>query len=58
MSLFGFSILCVFSVSLDCFVLVLFVFVMLGSVSSVLCVSRDCLWEELSEKTYFVSSGT
>jgi len=35
--LFRFTILCVFCFSLDCFVLVLFAFVVLGLVSSVLC---------------------
>jgi len=42
--LFVFSILCVFCFSLDYFVLVLFAFVELGLVSSVVC--QDIGWEE------------
>jgi len=43
-------------VSLDQFTLVLLVFVVLGSVSSV--PNQEIGWENVSEMTYFVSSGT
>jgi len=45
-----------FHVSLGHFVLVLLAFVVLGLVSSVL--SQEIGWENVSEMTYFVSSGT
>ena len=52
-SLFRFSILCVFCFSLDCFLLVLFAFVVLGLFSSVLC--QQIGWEEpLSNDLFYV----
>jgi len=53
---FTFSILCFYLVSLDYSVLVLFAFVVLGLVSSVLC--QEISWEErLQNDLLFVSCG-
>jgi len=55
--LFRFSILYIFRFCLDYFVLVMFAFVVLGLVSSVL--RQEIGWEErISEMTCFVSSRT
>jgi len=49
--LFMFDNLCIFWCSLDCFVLVLFAFVVLGFVSSVLC--QEIGWEERLQNDLF-----
>jgi len=54
---FRFSILCVFCLGLEYFVLVLFAFVVLDLVSSVLC-QEPLAGKNVSEMTCFVSSGT
>ena len=56
MSLFGFSILCVFCFCLDYFVLELFAFVVLGLVSLVY--AKRLAGKNVSEVTCFVSSGS